>query len=45
MQKSTEDMQKQIKDLQSRINSKDSSNSSGSDTTMADLMTSFKNFS
>ena len=45
MQKSTEDMQKQIKDLQSRINSKDYSNSSGNDTTMADLMTSFKNFS
>lgn len=45
LQKSSEDMQKQIKELQTRINSKDSSNSSGSDTTMADLMTSFKNFS
>ena len=45
LQKSSEDMQKQIKELQTRINSKDSSNSLGNDTTMADLMSSFKNFS
>ena len=45
LQKSSADMQEQIKDLQSRINSKDYSGSSGNDTTMADLMTSFKNFS
>lgn len=45
LQKSSADMQSQIKELQSKINSKDNSNSSGKDTTMADLMTSFKNFS
>lgn len=45
LQKSSADMQTQIKELQSKINSKDNSNSSGKDTTMADLMTSFKNFS
>ena len=45
LQKSSEDMQNQIKELQSRINSKDYSGSSGNDTTMADLMSSFRNFS
>lgn len=46
LQKSSEDMQAQIKELQSRINSTDNSNSSGKDTTtMDDLMSSFKNFS
>ena len=45
LQKSSADMQTQIKELQSRINSKDYSNSSGKDTTMDDLMASFKNFS
>lgn len=45
LQKSSEDMQSQIKELQSRINSKDVSNSSGKDTTMDDLIASFKNFS
>ena len=45
LQKSSADMQSQIKELQSKINSKDNSGSEGKDTTMADLMTSFKNFS
>lgn len=45
LQKSSADMQSQIKELQSKINSKDNSRSEGKDTTMADLMTSFKNFS
>ena len=45
LQKSSADMQSQIKELQSRINSKDNSNSSGKDTTMDDLMSSFRNFS
>ena len=45
LQKSSADMQAQIKDLQSQINSKDLSGSAGKDTTMDDLMSSFKNFS
>ena len=45
LQKSSTDMQSQIKELQSKINSTDNSGSAGKDTTMADLMTSFKNFS
>ena len=45
LQKSSADMQSQIKELQSKINSKDNSGSAGKDTTMDDLMTSFKNFS
>ena len=45
LQKSSADMQSQIKELQSRINSTDNSNSSGKDTTMDDLMSSFRNFS
>ena len=45
LQKSSADMQDQIKELQSRINSTDYSGSTGNDTTMADLMTSFRNFS
>lgn len=45
LQKSSADMQAQIKELQSKINSKDNSGSEGKDTTMADLMSSFKNFS
>lgn len=45
LQKSSEDMQAQIKDLQSRINSTDNSNLSGKDTTMDELMSSFRNFS
>ena len=45
LQKSSADMQSQIKELQSRINSKDYSNSSGRDTSMEDLMSSFRNFS
>ena len=45
LQKSSADMQSQIKELQSKINSKDNSGSEGKDTTMDDLMTSFKNFS
>ena len=45
LQKSSADMQSQIKELQSKINSKDNSGSAGKDTTMDDLMSSFKNFS
>lgn len=45
LQKSSADMQSQIKELQSKINSKDNSGSAGKDTTMDDLMASFKNFS
>ena len=45
LQKSSADMQDQIKELQSRINSTDYSGSTGNDTTMADLMSSFRNFS
>ena len=45
LQKSSEDMQAQIKELQTRVNSTDNSNSSGKDTTMDDLMSSFRNFS
>ena len=45
LQKSSADMQSQIKELQSKINSKDNSGSAGKDTSMDDLMASFKNFS
>ena len=45
LQKSSADMQSQIKELQTKINSQDNSNSAANDSSMDDLMNSFKNFS